>query len=68
MDSKSINWFVSYKMPVMSGGQVHVAGPYASIVEAGEHATDIRGYDGVIDCKVYQEKADELLSNKLLDT
>lgn len=66
MDFKSIKWFVSYKVPVMSGGKVHIAGPYASIVEAGEQATDIRASAGVIECKVYQENADELLSNKLL--
>lgn len=65
MASTSSNWFVSYKVPAMTGNKVQIAGPYSSIVEAGEQATDIKSFEGVTDCKVYQENADELLDNKI---
>lgn len=57
----STEWFVSYKVPVLSGDKEHIAGPYSSAVEAKVNAMDISGYEGVAELRVYSENADELL-------
>lgn len=58
-------WFISYKVPKLSENKEYIAGPYYSIFAAFDAATDIDGYEGVCDCKVYKENVDDLIDNKL---
>lgn len=58
------NWFVSYKVR-MFNPQLVLSGPYDSETLANQHALDIGGYEGVYDCFVYSENADELLDKSL---
>lgn len=67
-----INWFVGYKIgtlnPQIDMSKVEViSGPYPSELIALAHAQDIGGYEGVFNCRVYAENADELLDKSLGD-
>jgi len=58
------NWFVSYKVPMVSGDKVHVAGPYFDY-QVKDEAWDIQGYMGTTEVKTYQEDVDELVEGVL---
>jgi hypothetical protein len=58
------NWFVSYKVQMFNDMLV-ISGPYETVDEAHSHALDIGGYEGVTNCLVYSECADELLDGAL---
>jgi hypothetical protein len=55
-------WFVSYKIPLVSQDKVHICGPYKYEVEALMDADDLRGYMGVSELRIYKEDIDTQLS------
>lgn len=61
----STEFYVSYKVPLVSGDKEHLAGPYPTAVEAKINAMDISGYQGVTELRVYSENPDELMDNLL---
>ena len=61
----STEWFISYKVPFVSGDKEHIKGPYGSVGDAEFDAHDIAGYVGVTDLHIYKENADQLLTEKL---
>jgi len=41
------SYYVTYRVPQLTGDKVHEAGPYATRDEAQNHYSDIFGYEGV---------------------
>lgn len=65
MALSSIEWFVSYKVPALSGDKVQIAGPYKSISAAEADALDIGSFEGVTNLQIYKENVNEMLGTKL---
>ncbi len=42
------NYYVTYRIPALTGDKLHKVGPYHFLDVAG-HMQDIRGYEGVTD-------------------
>lgn len=59
------NWFVTYKVSHFPSEPVIISGPYDSEGQAYNHMEDISGYEGVTECLIYSENADELLDKSL---
>lgn len=57
MPNQSDMWFVTYKVPGMTGDTVHRRGPYSK-EEVESHRRDIAGYEGVTDVKVESTSSD----------
>lgn len=67
MDSSSIKWYVSYKVPAVSGDKVHIAGPYPTATVAEQNALDIGEFEGVTGLDIYKENANELLDTQIVN-
>lgn len=59
------NWFVSYKVTSLPNVVAVISGPYETEMTAYSHMEDISGYEGVTECLIYSENADELLDKSL---
>lgn len=59
------NWFISYKVTNLPNVVAVISGPFDSEGQAYSHMEDISGYEGVTECLIYSENADELLDKSL---
>lgn len=51
MKIEPTKWYIEYRVPLVTGDQVHRRGPYLDVQLDSEMA-DISGYEGVTDCRV----------------
>lgn len=59
MNDSSRNWFISYKVPKVTGNKLQIAGPYSKY-EVDDQYYDIIGFWGVTEAKMYQEDVDKV--------